>query len=390
LFALVFGVGAAPVAFLYFAGKWREAPSDDRVGRDPASEMARQATSQQVTPGSGAKVISKSESRRNRYPGKTWEKVETPEELGWSSEKLQQARQLADSYDAAAVMIVEDGLIVAEWGETARKFNVHSIRKSFLSALYGLAVNEAKINLNSTLAELGIDDNEPALTAEEKKARVIDLLKARSGIYHTALAESEQMRAMKPKRGSHPPGSFWCYNNWDFNALGTIFENAMKSTIAEEFNQRIAAPLQMEDFKVEDVQYYRGPDSVHPAYPFRMTARDMARFGLLFLREGEWRGKQVLPKEWVTESTKVSSLTGWGGAGYGYMWWVTIKGKNHFPDVQLKAGAFSARGAGGHFIVIIPDRKLVIVHRVNTDIPGKQVSNAQFGALLKLILEAKR
>jgi CubicO group peptidase (beta-lactamase class C family) len=348
------------------------------------------ATSQQVTPGSGAKVISKSESGRNWYPGKTWEMVETPEELGWSSEKLQQARQLADSFDTAAVMIVEDGLVITEWGETATKFNVHSIRKSFLSALYGLAVNEAKINLNSTLAELGIDDNEPTLTAEEKKARVIDLLKARSGIYHPALYESEQTRAMKPKRGSHPPGSFWCYNNWDFNALGTIFENAMKSTIAEEFNQRIAAPLQMEDFKVEDVQYVRGPDSVHPAYPFRMTARDMARFGLLFLREGEWRGKQVLPKEWVTESTRVYSLTGWGDAGYGYMWWVTIKGKKHFPDDQLKAGAFSARGAGGHFIVIIPDRKLVIVHRVNTDIPGKQVSGAKFGALLKLILKAKR
>src|SRR5262245_25368849 len=319
LFALLFGIGAAPVAFLYFAGKLREAPRDERVGHDPASEMARQATSQQVTPGSGAKVISKSESWRNRYPGKTWEKVETPEERGWSSEKLQQARQLADSYDAAAVMIVEDGLIVAEWGETARKFNVHSIRKSFLSALYGLAVNEAKINLNSTLAELGIDDNEPALTAEEKKARVIDLLKARSGIYHTALAESEQMRAMKPKRGSHPPGSFWCYNNWDFNALGTIFENAMKSTIAEEFNQRIAAPLQMEDFKVEDVDYMRGPDSVHPAYHFRMTARDMARFGLLFLREGEWRGIKVIQKDCVYERTRDTYITE-DGAGYGYMW----------------------------------------------------------------------
>ena len=387
LFALLFGIGSLPVVFLYFAGKLREAPRDERVGRDPASEMARQATSQQVTPGSGAKVISKSESRRNRYPGKTWEKVETPEELGWSSEKLQQARQLADSYDAAAVMIVEDGLIVAEWGETARKFNVHSIRKSFLSALYGLAVNEAKINLNSTLAELGIDDNEPALTAEEKKARVIDLLKARSGIYHPALAESEWMRATKSKRGSHPPGSFWLYNNWDFNALGTIFENAMKSTIAEEFNQRIAAPLQMEDFKVEDVDYMRGPDSVHPAYHFRMTARDMARFGLLFLREGEWRGKQVIPKEWVSESTRVSSLTE-DGAGYGYMWWITIKGKKLFPDVQLKAGAFSARGAGGHVILIIPDRKLVIVHRVNTDIPREK--GVKFNALLRLILKAKR
>src|SRR5262249_19886393 len=84
LFALLFGIASLPVAFLYFADKLGEAPRDERVGRDPAAEMARQATSQQVTPGSGAKVITKSEIGRNRYPGKTWEKVETPEELGWS------------------------------------------------------------------------------------------------------------------------------------------------------------------------------------------------------------------------------------------------------------------------------------------------------------------
>src|SRR5262245_35491111 len=112
LFALLFVIAALLVAFLYFADKLGEAPKDDQAGRDPASEMARQATSQQVTPGSGAKVITKSEIGRNRYPGKTWEKVETPEELGWSSEKLQQARQLADSFDTVAVMIVEDGLVI--------------------------------------------------------------------------------------------------------------------------------------------------------------------------------------------------------------------------------------------------------------------------------------
>jgi len=352
-----------------------------------------QATSQQVTASGKVKVVARSTNERNRYPNKTWDKVKTPEELGWSSEKLQQARQFARSLDTAAVMIVDDGIVIDEWGKTAKKFNVHSIRKSFLSALYGLAVKEAKINLNNTLAELGIDDNEPALTAEEKSARVIDLLKARSGIYHPALYETEEMKARRPKRGSHPPNSFWYYNNWDFNVLGTIFEKAMKSTIAEEFNKRIAEPLQMEDFKVEDVQYVRGPDSIHPAYPFRMTARDMARFGLLFLRAGVWRGRQVIPKEWVTESTRVYSIAygdaGYRYSGYGYLWWITING-NAFPDAPLKDGTFSAQGAGGHFIVVIPDRKLVIVHRVNTDIEGKQVSNLQFGALLKLILEAKR
>lgn len=328
-------------------------------------------------------AIAAGKIERNSYPGRTWGKAKSPEELGWSSEKLKEARELSRTFDTAAVMIVDDGIVVDEWGETDKRFNVHSIRKSFLSALYGLAVKESKIKLNSTLAELGIDDNEPALTNEEKQARVIHLLKARSGIYHPALYETPGMKAGRPKRGSHPPDTFWYYNNWDFNALGTIFEKAVNSTIAREFRKRIAEPLQMEDFREADVEYFRGPDSIHPAYPFRMTARDMARFGLLFLRQGEWRGKQVIPKEWVGESVRSYSQVGRGN-GYGYMWWVKL------ADAEVKRGSFSAQGAGGHYIMVFPDHKLVVVHRVNTDIPGKQVNPEQFGALVKGILAAKR
>ena len=77
--------------------------------------------------------------------------------------------------------------------------------------------------MSSTLAELGIDDNEPSLTDVEKRATVRDLLTARSGVYHPALYETPGMAAMRPLRGSHLPGTHWYYNNWDFNALGTIY-----------------------------------------------------------------------------------------------------------------------------------------------------------------------
>jgi CubicO group peptidase (beta-lactamase class C family) len=334
-----------------------------------------------------SKAAANGKTAVKRYPGKTWEKADSPEAAGWSSEKLKLARQHSDAIGSAAVMIVADGLVVDEWGETARRFNVHSIRKSFLSALYGIYVKKGKINLSRTMGELGIDDNAPSLTAEEKRAQVSDLIKARSGIYHPALYETPGMKAARPKRGSHPPGSFWYYNNWGFNALGTIFERATGSTIFEGFRQRIAEPLGMEDYRLEDTQYVRGEDSIHQAYPFRMTARDMARFGLLFLRRGEWRGKQVVPKEWVAESTRSYSDAGSSG-GYGYMWWVAAGGK-HLPGVQLKDGAFSARGAGGHYILVVPDLDLVIVHRVNTDVQGPGVRGDQFGPLVKLILEAR-
>ena len=71
----------------------------------------------------------------------------------------------------------------------------------------------------------------PKLTLEEKEATVRDLLVARSGVYHIAQEEAPAMAAARPKRNSHPHGTFWYYNNWDFNALGTISksEYALKS-----------------------------------------------------------------------------------------------------------------------------------------------------------------
>ncbi len=322
---------------------------------------------------------------QERFPGAQWEKAAQPEAAGWSSEKLAAARAYADSIGTAAVVIVDDGVIVHEWGEVTRKFRCHSIRKSFLSALYGIHVAEGHIDPARTLATLGIDDNDP-LSETEKRATVRELLQARSGVYHPALYETAGMKARRPQRHSHLPGTFWYYNNWDFNALGTIFERESGRKIFEEFQQRIAEPIGMESYQVEDGEYYTGPDSIHPAYPFRMTARDMARFGLLFLRNGRWGERQVVPAAWVQESTASYSDAGPAG-GYGYMWWVAVDGR-HLPGVHLPGG-YSARGARGHYIVVLPAEKLVIVHRVNTDEPGRQVNDAQFGKLVRLILEAR-
>jgi CubicO group peptidase (beta-lactamase class C family) len=143
-----------------------------------------------------------------RFPGGNWVQATSSVDKGWSSAKLQLAKQYSESLDTAAVMIVDDGIVVDQWGENTKKFNVHSIRKSFLSALYSIAVEDGKVNLNSTLQDLDIDDKEPSLTQEEKQARVIDLLRARSGVYHPAVYESPGMSARKPKRSSHPPRSF--------------------------------------------------------------------------------------------------------------------------------------------------------------------------------------
>lgn len=326
------------------------------------------------------------------FPGKTWDVAAKPEEQGFSAAKLAAAREFSTTIKTAALVIVHDGVVVSQWGEVDRKFNTHSIRKSFLATLYGKPVREGKIDLDVTLAKLGLDDK-PPLTEEEKKATIRDCLKARSGIYHSALYETEGMKKLKPERSTRAAGTFWYYNNYDFNVSGFIYEKLTGRKIFDAIDQDIAKPIGMEDYSPADGQYVNGEESIYPAYPFRVTARDLARFGLLMLNRGNWNGKQVIDGAWVDESTRYhSDATLSSTSGYGYMWWVA-RDHNKFPhlaNAKLPEGTYSARGAGGHHVIVIPDYKLVIVHRANTDAGSRvEVSSGNVGRLVQKILDAR-
>lgn len=328
---------------------------------------------------------------QNHFPGKKWEVSKNPESLGFSKAKLNEAKKFADKLNTAAVMIVVDGQVLFQWGEVDRKYNTHSIRKSVLSALYGRYIKSGVIDMEATIADLGIDDRE-GLSEDEGKATIRDLLKSRSGVYHPALYESAGMKRRKPERFSVQPGTFWYYNNWDFNVLGTVFEKKTKKRVFEAIEEEIALPTGMEYYSSADGTYISGKESKHRAYPFRITAGDLARFGWLMLNEGNWNGEQVIDADWVRESTRYhSDATLYGSSGYGYMWWVARKYNKHpfFPNVDLPEDSYSAEGAGGHYLVIIPSLNMVIVHRVDTDISGNRVSKSNVGTLLKMILESK-
>ena len=323
---------------------------------------------------------------RETFPGEAWEWAESPETLGWSSEKLAAAREYSERIGSAAVMIVDNGIVIDAWGDITRNYHCHSMRKSLMSALYGIYVADGEIDVSKTLEQLGIDDTVP-LTQIEKQATVNDLLKARSGVYIPAAGEAQSMQDSRPERHSHAPGSFWYYNNWDFNALGTIFDQETgERNIYEAFRKRIAEPIGMEDYQSDWLRYSYVPYSVHPYYGFRMSARDLARFGLLFLREGRWNRTRIISPEWVRESTAAHSQIG-PESGYGYMWW-TGEGTGLFSNVNVEAHCYYASGYGGHLVVVLPYRNLVIVHRVNTFEPGNDVPNEHFGVLLWQILDA--
>ena len=212
------------------------------------------------------------------FPGKTWEKADL-HHSGWSVAKLEAAQRYARDLGSTAVMHVQDGRIIASWGDVQKKVGIHSVRKSFMSALYGIALAKRQVDLGKTLAELKIDDKPPRLTSTEKQATVRDLLMARSGVYHEAAYETETMVEQRPKRGSHPAGTFWFYNNWDFNALGTILRDASGQDTFNSVERLIARPLQMQDFSASDGHYVRAEASEHPAYTMQFTARDLARLG---------------------------------------------------------------------------------------------------------------
>ncbi|MDF2811517.1 MAG: beta-lactamase [Microvirga sp.] len=288
-----------------------------------------------------------------------------------------------------ALMVVQNGKVVFASGDMTRKFLCHSVRKSFLSALIGQEVQRGTIDLSLTLGALEINDRE-GLTVREKSATIYDLLTARSGIYHPAAYETPWMQSIKEPRHSHAPGTFWCYNNWDFNALGTIYTALTGLSVHAAFERHIARPIGMDDFRfdadIQDGWFAEDPRSIHPAYAFRMSTRDLARFGLLFLREGSWDGQQVISRSWARASVLPHSEAGDRG-GYGYMWWVARQGVA-FPGTILPEGSFCAIGAGGHYCLVVPALDLVIVHRVDTDIPTRQVDRFQFGSLVECVLDA--
>jgi CubicO group peptidase (beta-lactamase class C family) len=340
------------------------------------------------------------------FPGRTWQHVSSLKDTGWSSEKLAAARAYAkaDLIQTSAVMIIQGGKVVDSWGDTDKKIDAYSVRKSLLSALYGIYVAEGVIDINETLEQLGIDDAPDPLTTQEKQARVVDLLRARSGVYHSVDFETASMTRNRPPRGSHAPGTYWYYNNWDFNVLGTIFEKKTRLKIGQAFYQRIAKPIGMQDFEPADVFYFGGPASIHPTYHFEITARDMARFGLLYERHGRWGRKQIIPEAWIEKSTHATEMAKSNGVdigGYEYLWWIDYGGV-HFPEVALP-GIYSARGAGAHYIFVIPTLDMVVVHRTDNDPPVRDAKTvaemanrgsvekdrAEFGHLLRLILDAQ-
>lgn len=329
--------------------------------------------------------------RVSSFPRADWRQAD-PSRYGWDEAQLERAHAMFEASDAAAVMVVHRGRLIAQWGTVAERYTAQSVRKALLNSLVGQLVDDGRLRPDQTLADLGIDDSDPPLTDSERGATVRDLLMSRSGIFHSALYEvggwtrARQTLAQREReagRDLYGPGDYWIYNNWDFNVLGTIVERVSGEQIGSLFAQRVATPVGMQDFRAEDVEYTTRDHpaeqrfnnvSDHRAYVFDISTRDLARYGLLYLNCGEWRGRQVVSRDWVLESLtgrdtregRADNARDTGFADYGYLWQIDRANLRRFVALPLREPIYMATGNRGHVMFVMPSLDLVIAHQVAT------------------------
>ncbi|VXB93882.1 serine hydrolase domain-containing protein [Arthrobacter sp. 8AJ] len=263
----------------------------------------------------------------------------------------------------SSLLVLQDGRTVVELGDTTRASYVASVRKSLLSVLFGIQVDAGTVSLDATLDELGVDDV-GGLLPLEKTARLRDLLTSRSGVYHPPSSPGSDEDAFPP-RGTKAPGQYFVYNNWDFNAAGAIFEKASGLTVFDSFEKYLAGPLGFDDYdSTRQRMLGDARKSAFPAYHLFLSARDLAKIGLLLAAGGQWEGRQIVPREWVRDSVAthvrradMAPATGFGTCDYGYLWWLPRE-----PGPKWE-GAFLAAGNYGQFLLVLPAIRGVIVHR---------------------------
>jgi CubicO group peptidase (beta-lactamase class C family) len=268
------------------------------------------------------------------------------------------------SFEMRGIVRVVSGKVLYRYGEISQVSYLASARKSILSMLYGKYVANGTINLDVAIGELGIEEADGLLTIE-KTARIRDLLISSSGVYHPAGSPGGD-DANVPPRGSQRPGTYFLYNNWDFNVAGAVFEKLTGQTIFEAFATELAGPLQMQDFQPSRQRKMGYQDqSRYLAYHFFLSGRDMARLGLVMARGGQWKGQEIVPASWVKESTrqyvKAADMHGVfksGPAGYAYLWWIPES-----RTTPVWTGSFLASGNFGQYLLVLPALDMVIVHR---------------------------
>lgn len=258
-----------------------------------------------------------------------------------------------------SVMIVRHGQIVAEAyyapSTADTRFSLFSATKSVTSALVGIAIDQGYIkSIDEPVLGFFPERTVANLDAQKGAMTLRDLLTMGSGFAcavnagvdpEGAVYSSEdwvQATLDLPMAGA--PGSLWQYCNLNFDLVATILEAATGQSALE-----FAAANLFEPLGISEVAWATTPTGGNGgAAGLQFSLRDWAKFGYLYLRGGEWDGKQIVPAQWVADSM-ANQLSTPFEVGYGYGWWV-------FEGM----GAMSL-GGGGQYIFVIPGRDLLLI-----------------------------
>jgi CubicO group peptidase (beta-lactamase class C family) len=339
-------------------------------------------------------------------PAQAWQH-KAPAELGMDPAKLAEAVAFAQAHEtererdfsdqqktfgtplgslptkraATNGVVIYKGYVVAEFGDTSFVDPTYSVAKSMLSTVTGVAVRDGRIpDLNAPVAQLVNDGgyaspHNAAITwrnhlQQESEWEGEMWGKNANFIGHEAFGAGER----KP-RAIQPPGTYYEYNDARINRLALsllrVFSKGVPQVFEEEVMQPIGAsntwkwvPYHNSYVELNGKMVASVSGGTRWGGGMWINSWDMARFGYLWLRGGNWGGRQILPPAYV----KAALMPSEHGPDYGYLWWLNTKGKN-LPG--LPANAYAALGAGSNDIVVSPDHDLVIVWRWHAGNPAE-------------------
>ena len=304
----------------------------------------------------------------------------TPESQNLDSAQLEQAiAAIAEGKygDMDALLVLRNNYLVLEHypsplyhGRDYRR-SAKSITKSVTSALVGIARGQGKMPpLDSNLLSLFPQYTDIAnMDMRKQKITLEHVLSMTAGFEWDEFSggDTSEFKMMRSadwikytldQPMSHSPGEKWVYNGGCSMMLSEILQNATGSDVADYARKYLFDPIGIKNWSWA----LNRQNLTDTKSGLAMSRRDMARFGVLFLNDGRWRGKQIVPEEWVRKSTSVQVL-GKGDyfpGAYGYQWW---RLQDQEPTVGMLAinDAYFALGFGGQFIFVVPHLNMVVV-----------------------------
>ena len=237
-----------------------------------------------------------------------------------------------------------------------------SVAKSFLSALTGIVLEQGAI---ASLDD-PVENYAPALKGSAYEGATIrNVLNMSSGVVFNedyldfnsdinrmgrvlALGQSMDAFAAGLSETFAPPGATWQYVSIDTHIIGMVLRGATGQSIPDLMQKYLVQPM---GFEADPVYITDGGGVAFVLGGLNLPTRDYARFGEMFRRGGEWNDTQIVPADWVTQSTRPSATTAPGAEQYGYQWWIA-------PDAP--AGEYFGRGIYGQYIYIDRDNGVVI------------------------------